>query len=126
MAKKPVSSKRGYATGGTVSPMSADDLRAAYARSNAAYQNMTPSQRQAQTDAARDRSGFSKLDDMGKAKGGKIAHTAGPKIGKDTGVIPAQRGEFVVKKSSTEKYGEKKMSAVNKGSAKIVAKPKKR
>lgn len=122
MSKKPVSRKKGYADGGTVSPISADDLRAAYAKSSEAAKTSPSKPWWSNVN----RSSYGKLDDMGKAKGGKISHTAGPKIGKDTGVIPAQRGEFVVKKSSTEKYGEKKMGAVNKGSAKIVVKAKKR
>jgi len=55
----------------------------------------------------------------GKSRGGKITSTAGKPIGKDDGMIPAQRGEYVVKKSSTAKYGPAKMAAVNKGTARI-------
>jgi len=56
----------------------------------------------------------------GKAASGKITKTAGRPIGRDDGMIPAQRGEYVVKKSSTAKYGPAKMAAVNKGTAKVT------
>ncbi len=61
----------------------------------------------------------------GYKKGGPIKHTTGKPVGKDDGMIPAQRGEFVVKKSSTMKYGPAKMAAVNRGTAKVTARGKK-
>lgn len=57
---------------------------------------------------------------------GKVTRTAGPKIGRDDGVIAAQKGEFVVKKSSARKYGSKKMAAVNAGTAQITTPRRKR
>jgi hypothetical protein len=49
------------------------------------------------------------------ARGGKIKHTSGPRIGKDDGLIPAQRGEYVVRKSAVKKLGTKVLNQVNKG-----------
>lgn len=49
------------------------------------------------------------------ARGGKIKRTAGPRIGKDDGLIPAQRGEYVVRKSAVKKLGTKVLNQVNKG-----------
>lgn len=57
---------------------------------------------------------------QGLARGGKIKSVSGKPVGKDDGMIPAQRGEYVVKKSSTTKYGPAKMAAVNRGTAKIT------
>lgn len=51
----------------------------------------------------------------GQARGGKIRHTAGPRIGKDDGLIPAQKGEFVIRKSAVKKLGSKVLGQVNKG-----------
>jgi len=51
---------------------------------------------------------------------GLVTRTSGPKIGKDDGVIAAQKGEFVVKRASAKKYGTKKLAAVNAGRAKIT------
>ena len=48
-------------------------------------------------------------------RGGKIRSTSGPKIGKDDGLIPAQRGEYVVRKSAVKKLGPKVMGQINKG-----------
>ena len=59
------------------------------------------------------------------AKGGKVKHVTGKPVGKDDGMIPAKRGEYVVKKSSTTKYGPAKMAAVNKGTAKVTTKGRK-
>jgi hypothetical protein len=62
---------------------------------------------------------------IGLAKGGKIKKVIGKPIGKDDGLVPARRGEFMVKKSSANKYGSTKMQAVNQGTAKIVSRPAK-
>jgi hypothetical protein len=48
-------------------------------------------------------------------RGGKIKHTAGPRIGKDDGLIPAQRGEYVIRKSAVKKLGTKALGQVNRG-----------
>jgi hypothetical protein len=58
----------------------------------------------------------------GKARGGKIAHVAGKPIGKDDGVIPAQKGEFVVRKSAVKKLGDAALNEVNKGNISKAAK----
>lgn len=52
--------------------------------------------------------------------GGKITRTTGPKIGREDGVIAAQKGEYVIKKASVRKYGPAKMAAVNSGRAKVT------
>jgi hypothetical protein len=49
------------------------------------------------------------------ARGGRIKHTAGPRIGKDDGLIPAQKGEYVVRKSAVKKLGTRVLNQVNKG-----------
>lgn len=59
-----------------------------------------------------------------KARGGKITRVAGPKRGKEDGTIAVQRGEFVVRKAATKQYGDKKMAAVNRGTAKVTTKGK--
>jgi hypothetical protein len=100
--------------------MSPDDLRKAYAAGKAKWAAMTPEQQRALMDVT-NKPDMKWLQDMGKAKGGKITATAGKKVGKDDGVIPAKKGEYVVKKSSTSKYGDNKMAAVNRGTAKISA-----
>jgi hypothetical protein len=46
---------------------------------------------------------------------GRIRRTAGPKIGKDDGLIPAQRGEYVIRKSAVKKLGTKVLDEINKG-----------
>lgn len=55
------------------------------------------------------------MDVPGSAKGGKIKRTSGPRIGKDDGLIPAQRGEYVVRRSAVKKLGTKVLDKVNKG-----------
>jgi hypothetical protein len=47
--------------------------------------------------------------------GGKIKHTSGPRIGKDDGLIPAQRGEYVVRKSAVKKLGTPALNQINRG-----------
>lgn len=49
------------------------------------------------------------------ARGGRIKHTSGPRIGKDDGLIPAQRGEYVVRKAAVKKLGTKVLGQINKG-----------
>jgi hypothetical protein len=51
----------------------------------------------------------------GNARGGKIKQVAGKPIGKDDGLIPAQKGEWVIRKSAVKKLGNKVLSQVNKG-----------
>jgi hypothetical protein len=49
------------------------------------------------------------------ARGGRIKRTSGPRIGKDDGLIPAQRGEYVIRKSAVKKLGTKVLGQVNRG-----------
>lgn len=49
------------------------------------------------------------------ARGGRIKHTSGPRIGKDDGLIPAQRGEYVVRKAAVKKLGTKVLGKINQG-----------
>jgi len=44
----------------------------------------------------------------------KIRRTHGPPIGKEDGIIAAQKGEFVIKKSSARKLGDKALNHINK------------
>ena len=59
--------------------------------------------------------GGSKDATTGKARGGPIRRVAGKPIGKDDGLIPAQRGEYVVRRSAVKKLGEKALNTINKG-----------
>lgn len=47
--------------------------------------------------------------------GGRIRKVAGKPIGKEDGLIAAQRGEYVVKKSAVKKLGTKALNTINKG-----------
>jgi len=50
------------------------------------------------------------------AKGGKITSTPGHNPpGPDTGQINAQRGEYVIRRSATKRYGKDVLDALNKG-----------
>ena len=51
----------------------------------------------------------------GARKGGPIRRTVGPKIGKEDGLIAAQKGEYVIRKSAAQKLGTKVLNQVNKG-----------
>lgn len=55
-------------------------------------------------------------DEQGLRRGGKVKHT---------GPVKAHKGEQVVKRASAEQYGDRKMAAVNRGTAKVTA-PKRR
>lgn len=63
-------------------------------------------------------------NEQGLSRGGKVKSVSGKPVGKDDGMIPAKRGEYVIKKTSTAKYGPAKMAAVNKGTAKVTTKGK--
>ena len=52
---------------------------------------------------------------VGMARGGKIKRVLGPKIGKDDGLIPAKKGEFVVRKEAVKKVGLNALNQINKG-----------
>lgn len=51
----------------------------------------------------------------GARKGGPIRKTYGPKLGREDGVIAAQRGEYVIRKSAAQKLGTKMLNKLNKG-----------
>lgn len=51
----------------------------------------------------------------GYAKGGKITQVAGKPMGKDDGLIAAQKGEYVIRKSAVKKLGTAVLDEVNKG-----------
>lgn len=51
-------------------------------------------------------------NEQGMARGGKV---------KATGPVKVHKGEHVIKRASSQKYGDKKMTAVNKGTAKVTA-----
>ena len=51
----------------------------------------------------------------GAARGGKIKRTMGPKIGREDGLIAAQKGEYVVRRSAVKKLGTHVLNQVNKG-----------
>lgn len=80
-------------------------------------------------EASRDENEFRALrggpSRIGLAKGGKVKRVAGKPIGKEDGLIAAQKGEFVIRKAAVKKYGDRKMAAVNAGTARVST-PKKR
>lgn len=51
----------------------------------------------------------------GSRKGGPIKKTYGPRIGKEDGIIAAQKGEYVVRKSAVNKLGKKTLDTINRG-----------
>lgn len=57
----------------------------------------------------------------GYAKGGKILRTAGKPVGKDDGLIPAQRGEYVIRKSAVKKLGTQVLDKINQGELPTLA-----
>lgn len=57
---------------------------------------------------------------VGMKAGGKVTRVAGPKRGKEDGLIAVQKGEYVVRKAAAQKHGPKKMAAVNAGTARIT------
>lgn len=52
---------------------------------------------------------------VGMKAGGKVTKVAGKPIGKDDGLIAAQKGEYVVRKAAVKKLGTKTMDEINKG-----------
>lgn len=50
-----------------------------------------------------------------RSTGGTIRKTSGPPIGRDDGLIPAQKGEYVVRKSAVKKLGTAALDTINKG-----------
>ena len=48
-------------------------------------------------------------------RGGTIKRVAGKPIGKDDGIIPAQVGEYVIRRSAVKKLGTKALDTINKG-----------
>ena len=57
--------------------------------------------------------GFGKAQQF--RRGGTITRTKGPPIGKDDGLIPAQKGEYVVRRSAVKKLGKKALDTINRG-----------
>jgi hypothetical protein len=51
----------------------------------------------------------------GARKGGPIRKTFGPKLGREDGVIAAQKGEYVIKKAAAKKLGRGVLDTINKG-----------
>jgi hypothetical protein len=49
------------------------------------------------------------------ARGGRIKRVAGKPIGKDDGLIAAQKGEYVVRKAAVNKLGTKALNSINRG-----------
>ena len=49
------------------------------------------------------------------SKGGPVKSVAGKPIGKDDGLIAAQKGEYVVRKAAVKKIGMPAMQAINRG-----------
>jgi hypothetical protein len=56
------------------------------------------------------------------AKGGKITRVAGKPIGKEDGLIAAQKGEYVIKKAAVKKLGSGVLNTINKGKLPTKAK----
>jgi hypothetical protein len=48
-------------------------------------------------------------------RGGKITRVAGKPIGKEDGLIAAQKGEYVIKKAAAKKLGTGVLNKINQG-----------
>lgn len=137
--------KKGYAEGGEVdSPSPVDAYNSSYRWSRLMHGEKDSDEiakgaadsARARQAKAQDDENFSKANkegkpltvggttyypDLGKhpppkeAKGGEIKEVAGKPIGNDDGIIAAQRGEFVVKKSAVKKLGSAVLNEINKG-----------
>lgn len=129
MASKPKPRRRGFDEGGQISSHSlGDSISKGFGGATSAYGNLKRAQYYDQLmDADKAKLGApgppkesytpppAAEQTGGLARGGKIKRTAGPRIGKDDGLIPAQKGEFVIRKAAVQKLGTKVLSQVNKG-----------
>ncbi|HXC80145.1 MAG TPA: hypothetical protein VNU19_24200 [Candidatus Acidoferrum sp.] len=99
---------RGYAEGGEVDP----------ANDNFGAKALTPDQFDARLKEVLSKippGGTRKPKDDGKASGGQIKRVTGKPVGKDDGMIPAQKGEYVIRKSAVQKLGTGVMDKINEG-----------
>jgi hypothetical protein len=101
-------SVKGYADGGEIYDTSSGSAPAYVQEADA---------REAQEEAAAQLAAARTKDKKpnGHSAGGKIAMTLGKPVGKDDGMIPAQEGEYVIKKSAVQKLGTKVLDKVNEG-----------
>jgi hypothetical protein len=127
--KKPVRKRRGFDEGGQISSSSlGDSISKGFSGATGAYANFKKGQyydklmdaQKAKLGAPGPPSGDNSTvppdqQTGGLARGGKIRRTSGPRIGKDDGLIPAQKGEYVVRKSAVNKLGTKTLNTINKG-----------
>lgn len=67
-------------------------------------------------------------NEQGLAKGGKVRKVVGKaKPGsKDEGLVGAQKGEYMVRKAAAHMYGDRKMAAVNAGTARVSTSKKRK
>ena len=124
MKKRPVR-RRGFASGGEISSDSLGRsimgganfaLGAAGTISKMNYMDALTKKLKHDAEGTGGETGnFDEGDPAGAARGGRIKRTVGPKIGKDDGLIPAQRGEYVVRRSAVKKLGTKALNTINKG-----------
>lgn len=105
----PRSRTKGYADGGEVKQTEADRDKAL-----SDYLQFRRRRRVSTSDAE-----ATPVEDE-HAKGGKVTHVSGQPVGKDDGLIAAQKGEFVVRKSAVKKLGIKTMDEINKGRIPIL------
>lgn len=129
VASKPKPRRRGFDEGGQISSSSlGDSISKGFGGVTSAYANYKRGQYYSElNDAAKAKLGApgppkgdytpppAAEQTGGLARGGKIKRTAGPRIGKDDGLIPAQVGEFVVRKSAVKKLGTAALKQVNRG-----------
>lgn len=110
---------KGFADGGLVetgAPSTMKDQNEAfYADQRARNQAFYADQKKQNDDFYAGQKALNDASKAGKAKGGKIAKVVGQKIGRDDGLIPAQVGEYVVKKSAVKKLGTAFLDQINKG-----------
>jgi hypothetical protein len=116
-AKKP----KGYAQGGSVLPLAHGRAGSETDEDDAAMDRVQEMQRQMQRERDLNRDPQAPDELGGYKSGGKIKRVSGKPVGKDDGVIAAQKGEYVVRKAAAKKYGTKKLGAVNRGAARISA-----
>jgi hypothetical protein len=101
-------SVKGYADGGPIYDTSSGSAPAYVQEADA-----REAQEEAAAQLAAARTKDKKSD--GHSAGGKIATTLGKPVGKDDGMIPAQEGEYVIKKSAVQKLGTKVLDKINQG-----------
>lgn len=130
MASKP-KPKRRYASGGLVdmpeapkfAPMASTKASFGSGFASGAKVGVDLAQAYKDADASKKKDDYAaqaKADPLNSnddtfSRGGRIKRTVGPRIGKEDGLIAAQKGEYVIKKAAVNKLGNKALATINRG-----------